>query len=178
MKFQTEDQNDIKWMDNPDGYLGVAEEIRMIKGAGRWEDFLAQNADENGVVDCDALYDYLRHDGPRALLSVGLHYNEGTATVMDVVKAWKEEHKDEGVRVSYMADGKTPSGLQLFNYGKSFGTDLMFESVNEDGEVEEVSLDSDEVLELVGDKANGNANTGAWTGIDPDTAVFEMWRDE
>lgn len=47
-----------------------------------------------------------------------------------------------------------------------------------DGEVKEVSLDLDEVLELVGDKANGNANTGAWTGTDPDSAVFEMWRDE
>lgn len=178
MKFQTEDQNDIKWMNNPQYYPGVAEVIRMIKNAGKWDQFLELEADEEGVVDCDALYDRLRYEGPEALLSVGLHFNEGTATAIEVVKAWEDEHKDEGLRVSYCADGKTPSGLQLFNYGKMLGTELMFESVNEDGEVEEVSLDSDEVLELVGDKANGNANTGAWTGIDPDTAVFEMWRDE
>lgn len=176
MKYQTTDENDIKWIANPEGYA-VENEIRMMKDAGKWEQFLQLEADNDGVVDCDALYERLRHEGPEALLSVGLHYNEGTATVAEVVDAWAKEHKDEGLKVSYCADGKTPSGLQLFDYGGRIGTSLEFESVDEDGEVEEVSLDPDEVLELVGDKANGNATDGAWTGTDTDTAVFEMWID-
>ena len=177
MKFQTEDQNDIKWMVDPEGYP-VAEVVRKIKDAGKWEQFLEQQQDEDGVVDCDEVYEYLYHESNSALQSVGLHWNEATATVAEVVNAWADAHKDEGLRVSYCADGKTPSGLQLFDYGKAIGIELVFELVNEDGEVEEVNLDSDEVLELVGDKANGNATAGAWTGIDPDTAEFEMWIDE
>ena len=178
MKFQTEDENDIKWLANPDGYE-VADVVRKIKDAGKWEAFLAmQQDDETGVVDCDALYDYLRHDSGNALRDAGLHYNEGTATVMDVVEAWAKENKDDGLKVSYCADGKTPSGLQLFDYGGHTGICLEFEYVDTHGEVDEVSLGADEVLELVGDKANDNANTGVWTGTDVATAVFEMWRGE
>lgn len=177
MKFQTEDENDIKWMADPAQY-DVGDVVQKIKDAGKWEQLLRQESDGDGVLDCDALYDRLNHESYEVLASVGLHWTEGTATVMDAVNAWAEEHKDEGLKVSYCADGKTPSGLQLFDYGGRIGTSLEFESVDEDGEVEEVSLDPDEVLELVGDKADGNATAGAWTGIDPETAVFEMWREE
>lgn len=177
MKFQTTDERDIKWLDNPEGYE-VADVIQKIKDAGKWEAFLAmQQDDETGVVDCDALYDYLRHESANALLEVGLHWTEGTATALEVVQAWAEKYKDDGLRVSYCEDGKTPSGLQLYDYGAALGVYLEFESVDADGEVDEVSLDADDVLELVKHKANGNADTGAWTGIDFGTAVFDMWRE-
>lgn len=175
MKFQTTDERDIKWMADPSGY-DVKDVVEKIKDAGKWEAFLAmQQDDETGVVDCDALYDYLRHESANALLDVGLHWTEGTATALEVVKAWEKEHENEGLRVSYGADGTTPSGLQLYDYGAALGVYLEFEAVDTDGEVDEVSLDADDVLELVKHKANGNADTGAWTGIDVGTAVFELW---
>lgn len=176
MRFQTSDANDIRWMNDPEGHE-VGDVVGAIKAAGKWDLFLAQQQDEDGVVDCDALYDYLRNEGPAALLSVGLHYNEATATPLDVVKAWAEEYAKDGLTVSYCADGKTPSGFQLYNYGTTIGICLEFESIGTHGEVEEVSLDADEVFELVKDKAHGNATKGAWDCIDLDHAEFEMWRD-
>lgn len=173
MKFQTECQNDIKWLNDPSGYA-VEDVVRKIQDAGKWEKFLQMQQDNNGVVDCDELYDYLQHESSSALRDVGLHFTENTATVAEVVKAWKEAHKGDGWRVSYDADGKTPTGLMLFNYGHSIGTCLEFETVDPDGKVNEESLDEDEVLELLGDKAR-NATVGAWTGTDPGSAVFEMW---
>jgi len=174
MKFQVNDPNDIRWMRDPEEY-DVGDVVSKLKAADKWEELLEIES-EDGVVDCDALYDYLRHDGAAALLSVGLHLNEAVATVQDVLKAWAEENAEEGLKVSYCADGKTPSGLQLFDYGPYDGIDLEFESVNADGETEEVSLDPDEVLRLVGHMANGNATEGAWTCTDVEHATFEMWR--
>lgn len=177
MIFQTSDENDIKWLADPSGYA-VEDVIQKIKDAGKWETFLSlQQDDETGAVDCDALYDYLRHESEEALREVGLHYNQATATVLEVVQAWAEANKGDGLKVSYCEDGKTPSGLQLYDYGASLGVYLEFESVDSDGEVEEISLDADDVLELMKHKANGNADTGAWTGIDVGTAVFEMWNE-
>lgn len=174
MRFKVNDPNEIRWMRDPEEYE-VGEVVNKLKAANKWDELLEIEQDEEGVVDCDALYDYLRHDGATALLSVGLHSNEAVATVQEVVAAWAKEHAEEGLKVSYCADGKTPSGLQLFDYGPS-GIDLVFESVNADGETEEVDLDSDEVLGLVGDMANGNATEGAWTCTDTEHATFEMWR--
>ena len=178
MKFQTGDVNDIKWISNPEGYE-VADVVGKIKDAGKWDTLLQLEADEDGVVDCDALYDRLRHEAAETLLSVGLHYTEATATVMEVVNEWAWKNKKDGLKVSYCEDGKTPSGLQLYDYGdRILGCCLEFECVNPDGTVEEVSLDADDVFELVKGKANGNANTGEWTCTDVETAVFEMWSDK
>lgn len=176
MKFQTNDEHDIRWLANP-GEYDVGDVVQKIKNAGRWEQFL-EIQEEDGVVDCDALYDYLRYDAAAALLSVGLHYNEATATALDVVRAWAEAYEGDGLKVSYCADGKTPSGLQLFDYGGRTGVCLEFECVDTHGETDEVSLDAGEVLELVGDKAHGNATTGDWTGNNVETDVFEMWRED
>lgn len=176
MKYQTTDETDIKWMADPSGYE-VEEVVKKIKDAGKWDQLLQIEADEDGVVDCDALYDRLVHESYEALASVGLHWTEGTATALEVVKAWEKEHEGEGLKVSYCADGETPSGLSLYDYGGSIGISLEFESVDADGVVEPVSLDPDEVLELVSAKAN-NATNGEWTGTDDKTAVFDMWKEE
>ena len=175
MKFQTSDENDIKWMADPSGYE-VADVMQKMKDAGKWEEFLRLEQDNDGVVDCDALYDRLRHESREALESVGLHETDATATVMDVVNAWAKDNEDIGYKVSYCADGKTPSGLCLYDYGGSIGISLEFEAVDEDGAVEEVSLDADEVLDLVKSKSDSTVDAGAWTGIAVDTAVFEMWK--
>lgn len=175
MKFQTESEQDIHWLRDVDGYE-VADTVRKIKDAGKWDEFLRLEADDDGVVDCDALYDRLRHESREALASVGLHETDATSTPLAVIAAWAKDNPD--MRVSYQADGKTPSGLQLYDYGVSgIGTCLEFEAVNEDGEVEEVSLDEDDVLELVRDGAGCAVNSGKWNGTDADSAVFEMWEE-
>ena len=177
MKFQTNDQEDIRWLHNPEEFE-VGDVVKKIKDAGKWDQLLELEQDEEGVVDCDSLYDYLRHEAPAALLSVGLHCTEATATVSEVIVAWAKAHADEGLKVSYCDYGETPSGLQLYNYGKLLGgISLEFEIVDADGKIDEVSLDSDEVFELVKDKANGNATTGAWDCTDVGAAEFEMWRE-
>lgn len=172
MKFQTENENDIHWLRDVDGYE-VADTVRKMQDMGKWDEFLRLEADNDGVVDCDALYDRLRHESRDALASVGLHETDATSTPMAVVAAWAKDNPD--MRVSYMADGKTPSGLQLYYYGEQIGTCLEFEATNEDGEVEEVSLDEDEVLELVKGNARCVVDSGKWNGTDVNSAVFEMW---
>jgi len=174
MKFQTEDENDIAWMRNPSEYE-AGPTIQRIKDAGQWDHFLNLHANEDGVIDCDGLYDYLRHESGDSLLDVGLHDNEGTATVREVIEAWLEANKDDGYTASYCADGTTFSGVSLFTY-RNGDTQLEFEATDAHGAVEEISLDEDEVLELVGDKANNNATTGKWDSHDEATATFEMWR--
>lgn len=175
MKFQTGDEQDIHWLRDVDGYE-VADTVRKIKGAGKWEQFLQLEADNDGVVDCDALYDRLRLESREALASVGLHETDATSTPLAVVAAWEKANPD--MHVSYLADGNTPSGLQLYDYDlSSIGTCLEFEAVNGDGEVEEVSLDEDDVLELVKGGAGCAVNNGKWNGTDVNSAVFEMWEE-
>ena len=41
MKFQTEDENDIKWMADPAQY-DVGDVVQKIKDAGKWEQLLQQ----------------------------------------------------------------------------------------------------------------------------------------
>lgn len=165
MKYQVNDPNQISWVRNNEG---IREEMRMIIAADKWDEFLSLHADENGVVDMDEVYDCLRYEGPESLLS-GLHYTESTHSVEEVLKAWENENAP--LKVSRLENGK-PSGLMLFNYGRS-GIALDFESVDEDGEVESESLDADEVFDLVGDN---NSTEGEWTGTDCESDVFECWR--
>jgi len=175
MKYQTTDENDIKWMADPSGY-DVAEVVKKIKAAGKWEQLLQLEADEDGVVDCDALYDRLNHESDEALASVGLHWTEGTATALEVVKAWERENEDEHLKVKYGPDGKTPSGLSLYDYGGSTGVCLEFDYLEEDGCEKTASLGPDEVLDLVSAKAN-DATHGEWTGTDENSDVFDMWKE-
>lgn len=183
MKFITEDENDIRWMHNPEQFENIADTVKRIKDAGKWEEFLQMHQDDaTGAVDCDDLYEYLRYESGDALQDVGLHDNEATATVEDVLKAWEEENAADGLKVSRFDDG-TPSGLMLFDYGHGSrytvgGISLDFESVDEDGEVEEVSLDADEVFDLLKYRITcaNNATCGQWTGTDCKTDIFEMWR--
>ena len=176
MKYQTEDENDIKWMADPSGYE-VADVMQKMKDAGNWEEFLRLEQDNDGVVDCDALYDRLRHESREALKSVGLHETDATATVMDVVNAWAKANEAEGMKVSYCADGKTPSGLCLYDYGGRVGISLEFDATDEDGATESVSLDVDDVLDLVKSKSPSTVDSGAWSSADENTAVFEMWKE-
>ena len=176
MKFITEDENDIRWMHNPEQFEYIADTVKRIKDAGKWEDFLQMHQDdETGAVDCDALYEYLRHESGDALQDVGLHDNEATATVEDVLKAWEEENAADGLKVSRLDDG-TPSGLMLFEYHGDISLD--FESVDENGNIEEVSLDAGEVFDLLQGRipCANNATRGEWTGTDVKEDVFEMWR--
>lgn len=168
-QYQVDDPYQISWVRNYEDNEGIREEMRMILDAGKWEEFLSLHADENGVVDMDEVYDCLRYEGPGSLLSVGLHYTESTHTVKEVLEAWEKENAP--LKVSRLENGK-PSGLMLFNYGRS-GIALDFESVDENGEVESESLDADEVFDLVGDN---NSTEGEWTGTDCESDVFECWR--
>lgn len=172
MKFTTEDENDIKWMANPSDYE-AGKTIQSIKDAGKWDEFLQLHADEDGEIDCDDLYDYLRFESGDALLDVGLHETESTHTVEEVLTAWENENAP--LKVSRDENGK-PTGLQIYGaqgYSKVYGSAIDFESVDEDGEVNDESLDNDEVFDLVGDN---NSSEGEWTDGDPETAVFECWR--
>jgi len=178
MKFYTEDQNDIEWMHHPERFELIADTVKRIIDAGRWEEFLQLHQDDEGAVDCDALYEYLRHESGDALQDVGLHDNEATATVAEVLAAWEEENAPDGLKVSRLEDG-TPSGLSLYDYGtRCGGISLDFESVDAEGEVESVSLDADEVFDLLRFRITcaNNATQGAWTGTDDADDVFEMWR--
>lgn len=168
MKFTTEDQDDIWWIRN---YRDTAagDTIQKIMDAGKWDEFLELHQDENGEVDCDGLYDYLRHESGDALLDVGLHWTESTHTIEEVLAAWEREN--EPYKVSRLENGK-PSGLSIFTYRRG-ETYLDFEYLDEDGEVQSESLDEYDVFELVGDN---NSNEGAWTGHDEETDVFECWR--
>ena len=177
MRFQTGDENDIVWM-RDFGEYSVADVVRKIKDAGKWDALLAIEADAEGVVDCDALYELLRHESREALRLVGLHEAEATATPMEVVEAWAKAYAGEGLKVSYCEDGKTPSGLALYDYGTRIGTCIEFECVDKDGEVDSVSLDEGEVLALVSDKSGSFVDRGAWSSEDVDDAVFEMWSED
>lgn len=167
MKFATEDMNDIAWIRNPDGY-GAGETIRRIMDAGKWEEFLAIHQDEEtGVVDCDGLYDYLRYESGEALQDVGLHDNEATATVSEVVEAWEKENAPAKVK---REDGNLCVTITC--------GDLDLEVCDDDyvdGEYTE-SLSADDIVELMRDKHHGNANTGEWDCEDVEAAEFEMWR--
>ena len=167
MKFTTEDENDIWWIRNyTDTEAG--DTIQEIMDAGKWDEFLELHQDENGEVDCDGLYDYLRHESEDALMDVGLHRTESAHTIDEVLAAWEREN--EPYRISRLNDGK-PSGLSLFAYRRG-ETSLDFEYLDEDGEAQSESLDESEVFDLVGDN---NSTEGAWTGSDTETDVFECW---
>lgn len=166
MKFTTEDMNDIKWISNPDDYA-AGDTIRKIMDAGKWEEFLKLHQDEEtGEVDCDALYDYLRHESDEALADVGLHDAEATATVAEVVAKWEEENPHKPVQRNERGEAEV----------SIYGNDLYLTTL-EDGEEDEVCLDADEVLELTRDKHHGNANAGEWDCEDTDSAEFEMWHE-
>ena len=166
MKFTTEDMNDIAWIKNPDNYE-AGEVVRRLMNAGKWDEFLEVYANEDGEINCDELYDYLRFEAGEALQDVGLHETEATATVAEVAQAWEMENAP--MRVKYSdKDGKPCASI--------YGDDLSLDIVDEDGEEDEITLDPDEVFELMRDKHHGNANRGAWDCEDPEAAVFEMWR--
>lgn len=163
MKFTTEDMNDIAWIRNPDDYE-AGETIRRIMDEGKWDEFLEIHQDDEGAVDCDSLYDYLRHESGEALQDVGLHDNEATATVAEVVEAWEEENAPAKVK----RENDRP--CVAITCG-----DLDMETIGEDGEEYSESLYPDDIVELMRDKHHGNANTGEWDCEDADSAQFEMW---
>ncbi len=163
MKFTTEDMNDIAWIRNPDDYE-AGETIRRIMDEGKWDEFLEIHQDDEGAVDCDSLYDYLRHESGEALQDVGLHDNEATATVAEVVEAWEEENAPAKVK---RENGRPCVSITC--------GDLDMETIDEDGEESSESLYPDDIVELMRDKHHGNANTGEWDCEDADSAQFEMW---
>ena len=165
MKYTTEDMNDIRWMNDPDSYGETGKTIRRIMDAGKWNEFCEIHADpETGEVDCDSLYEYLRHESGDALQDVGLHETEATATVAEVVAAWEE--RNTPAKVKRDENGKP----QVAIYDGKWAS-LDMDIVDEDGEDDEVSLDNEEVAELI----DNNANTGEWDCTDPEAAVFEAW---
>lgn len=162
MKFTTKDMNDIKWIANPDGAAG--DTIRKIMGAGKWEEFLElQQDDETGEVDYDSLYDYLRFESNAALQSVGLHETEATATVEEVIAAWEKQNAPTKV--------KRENGEPCVSI---YGDTLDMDTIDEDGEEYSESLYPDDVAKLI----DNNANTGEWDTDDPETATFEAWIEE
>ena len=163
MKFTTEDMNDIAWIRNPDDYE-AGETIRRIMDEGKWDEFLEIHQDDEGAVDCDSLYDYLRHESGEALQDVGLHDNEATATVAEVVEAWEKENAPAKVK---RENGRPCVAITC--------GDLDMETIDEDGEEFSESLYPDDIVELMRDKQHGNANTGEWDCEDADFAQFEMW---
>lgn len=164
MKFVTQDENDIAWMRNPEGYA-VADTVQQIKDAGKWEEFLQLHQDdETGEIDCDNLYDCLRYESCEALLDVGLHYTEATANVKDVAAAWDAQNAPAHVRRN--ADGSPMASF--------FDQTLSFDIIDEDGAESTVDLEPDDVVELVG---KPRANTGEWDDEAPDCATFDMWND-
>ena len=163
MKFTTEDMNDIAWIRNPDDYE-AGETIRRIMDEGKWDEFLEIHQDDEGAVDCDSLYDYLRHESGEALQDVGLHDNEATATVAEVVEAWEKENAPAKVK---RENGRPCVAITC--------GDLDMETMDEDGEEFSESLYPDDIVELMRDEHRGNANTGEWDCEDADFAQFEMW---
>lgn len=171
MKYTTEDKNDIRWMNDPDSYGETGKTIRRIMDAGKWDEFCEIHADpETGEVDCDSLYDYLRHESGDALQDVGLHEMEATATVAEVIAAWEEDNAP--AKVKRNADGKPCVSMMTWRGH----TTLDFDAIDEDGEEASESLYEDDVVGLMRDKHYGNATTGEWDCEDPDCAEFEMWR--
>ena len=161
MKFTTEDQNDIRWMNNPDcAHENVRDTIRKIQGAGKWEEFLEIFADEDGTVDCDNLYDYLLHESSEALEDVGLHETEATATVEEVITAWEKDNAPTKVK---RENGKPCATITC--------NQLDLETVDEDGDEWTETLYTDDVANLI-DK---NCNDGEWDYEDIETATFEAW---
>lgn len=163
MKFTTEDMNDIAWIRNPDDYE-AGETIRRIMDEGKWNEFLEIHQDDEGAVDCDSLYDYLCHESGEALQDVGLHDNEATATVAEVVEAWEKENAPAKVK---RENGRPCVAITC--------GDLDMETIDEDGEEFSESLYPDDIVELMRDKHHGKANTGEWDCEDADFAQFEMW---
>lgn len=163
MKFTTEDMNDIAWIRNPDDYE-AGETIRRIMDEGKWDEFLEIHQDDEGAVDCDSLYDYLCHESGEALQDVGLHDNEATATVAEVVEAWEKENAPAKVK---RENGRPCVAITC--------GDLDMETIDEDGEEFSESLYPDDIVELMRDKHHGKANTGEWDCEDADFAQFEMW---
>lgn len=172
MKFTTEDMNDIVWMRNPDDYGETGKTIRRIMDAGKWDEFLEINKNDDGEVDCDSLYDYLRYESGRALQDVGLHDNEATATVEEVVAAWEGENAP--AKVKRDENGKPCATIYL---ASSYAS-IDLEVINEDGEEDTETVYNEDVVELMRDKHHGNANTGEWDCDDIASAEFEMWREE
>lgn len=171
MKYTTECMNDIKWMDDPDSYGETGKTIRKIMDAGKWDEFCELHADsETGEVDCDSLYDYLRFESEDALLDVGLHETEATATVAEVIAEWEKENAP--TKVKRNADGKPCVSMMTWRRQ----TTLDFDTIDEDGEETSESLDEDDIVELMRDKHHGNATKGEWDCEDPECAEFEMWR--
>ena len=168
MKYYTKDENEFDWVKNPDGYE-AGETIRRIQDAGKWDEFIALHANEDGEVDMDSLYDYLRFESDEALQDVGLHETQGTATVAEVAAAWDEANAPARIRRD--ENGKPLASMYTFR-GE---TTLDFDTIDEDGEEDGVSLDPCEVAELMRDKHNGNANTGEWDSEDPETAEIEFY---
>jgi hypothetical protein len=162
MKYITEDPNDIRWMNNPDcAHENVRNAIRRMQGAGKWEEFLNIHMNEaDGTVDCDSLYDYLRHESSEALEDVGLHEIQTTATVEEVITAWEKENAPTKVK----RENGRPCATITCNQ-------LDFETVDEDGDEWTETLYSDDVANLI-DK---NCNDGEWDDEDIEIAKFEAW---
>lgn len=178
LRFMTQSANDIVWMRNPENYPTVAETIQTMKDGNVWDNFLQAYAESQNcsLIDVDELFDFIRHESDAALQMVGLHENQGTATISEVLKAWEAENAAEGWRICRLEDSSVVS-LQLYNYGGTTGICLEFDATNPDNAIEEISLGPDEVLDLVGQNAHGNATIGAWDSIDIESATFEMWRE-
>lgn len=162
MKFTTSDQNDIRWMNNPDcAHENVRDTMRKIQGAGKWEEFLnIYMNEEDGTVDCDNLYEYLRYESSEALEDVGLHEIEATATVEEVITAWEKANAPTKVK---RENGKPCATITC--------NELDLETVDEDGDEWTETLYTDDVANLI-DK---NCNDGEWDDEDIDTAKFEAW---
>lgn len=162
MKFTTEDQNDIRWIYNPDCANEVVRDtIRKIQGAGKWEEFLEIHADiEDGTINCDELYDYLRYESDEALADVGLHETEATATVEEVITAWEKENAPMKVK---RENGKPCATIT--------SNQLDIETIDEDGEEYTECLYSDDIAPLI----NKNCNEGEWDSDDIEIAEFEAW---
>lgn len=169
MKFIVYDSEEITFLRNPGEQ--ARKTIERLKSEGKWGEFLENYAAGSDEIDADKLYDYLRYDGDDALLSVGLHENEATASVEDVLKAWEEENATAKV----VRDPDGTAHVTIYKLGGPSDS-IDFDILDEDGNEDEASLDNDDVLELVGDKAHGNATEGAWDCEDAAKAEFEMWR--
>lgn len=162
MKFITEDQNDIRWMNNPDcAHENVRNTMRKIQGAGKWEEFLNIHMNENdGTIDCDSLYDLLLHESSEALEDVGLHEIQTTATVEEVITAWEKANAPTKVK---RENGKPCANITC--------NQLDFKTTDEDGEEYTECLDSYDIAKLI-DK---NCNEGEWDTDDIEIAEFEAW---
>lgn len=178
MKFQTGCENDIVWIRDPDSFE-VGDTVAQIRAAGKWDEFLLVHSDEGGIVDCDWLYDYLRHESEDALESVGLHPVVATFTLETVLKTWEEKSAPKGTRVSRIdapgsQDHGKPTGLDLFQYRDGSVT-LDFESVDEEGDISSETMDEDDIVALMQQVISDKIHAGEWDCCDPDIAEFSVW---